>query len=197
MATLALCPHNIAVNQPSICAHNCHHLIYEIKLVAGVEQIDQKADAGSASVPNHCHRGRHRRISYPRREPKLEHRGTGVEHWPHAAKSHGRGDAVRIEFQSLFRSFQEYVCKSHVQKLKRGFTNKRPGMCRSAKPSNIVVRDCSALVNVGVYVSGETCNHSALLAMLDVFFKKWGVEAVTKKTSQATQSRRSWDERYP
>lgn len=44
-------------------------------------------------------------------------------------------------------------------------------MCRSAKPSNIVVRDCSALINVGVYMSGETCNQLALIGMLDVFFK--------------------------
>lgn len=45
-------------------------------------------------------------------------------------------------------------------------------MCRSAKPSNIVVRECGALMNNGVYESGKTCNHSAVISTLDVFFKK-------------------------
>lgn len=54
-------------------------------------------------------------------------------------------------------------------------------MCRSAKPSNIVVRYyCSALMNVGVYMSRKTCNHLALTGMLDVCVKNGGVKAVAK-----------------
>lgn len=74
------------------------------------------------------------------------------------------------------------MCKSPRQNLNRESTNKRPGMCRSAKPSNIVVRYCSALMSVGVYMSGETCNHLALTGMLDVCVKNGGVKAVTKTT---------------
>lgn len=55
-------------------------------------------------------------------------------------------------------------------------------MCRSAKPSNIVVRYCSALMNVGVYMPRKTCNHLALTGMLDVCVKNEGVKAVTKTT---------------
>lgn len=65
-------------------------------------------------------------------------------------------------------------------------------MCRSAKPSNIVVRYCSALMNVGVYMSGKTCNHLALTGMLDVCVKNGGVKAVIKTTLTGNSITKVW-----